>query len=170
MSWIDEAAGLLQKYSGASPSSPPPEAASDFSKVAQSAPPTAVAGGLAEAFRSGNTPHFGEMISQLFAQSDAAQRAGILNHLLAAAGPMVGKEGASGGLAALLSGGAVTVTPEQAQKVPADAVRQLADAAQTRDPSVIDRAGEFYAQHPTLVNALGAGALALIMSHLSQRH
>jgi hypothetical protein len=28
---------------------------------------------------------------------------------------------------------------------------------------------EFYVQHPTLVQALGAGSLALIMSHISRR-
>ena len=170
MSWIDEAAGLLQKYSGASPSSPPPDAATDFNKVAEKAPTTEMAGGLAEAFRSGSTPPFAEMISQLFAQSDGAQRAGILNHLLAAAGPAANSAGVLGSLQAMLQGARSTLTPEQAQQVPADAVRQLADVAQKRDPSVIDRAGEFYAQHPALVKTLGAGALALIMSHISQRH
>ena len=169
MSWIDEAAGLLQKYSGASPSSPPPDAAADFNKVAERAPSTEVAGGLAEAFRSGNTPPFGEMISQLFAQSDGSQRAGILNHLLAAAGPAASSAGVLGSLQAMLQGARPTVTPEQAQQVPPDTVRQLAEAAQKSDPSVIDRAGEFYAQHPILVKTLGAGALALIMSHISQR-
>lgn len=33
---------------------------------------------------------------------------------------------------------------------------------------MIHRASEFDAQHPTLVQGLGAGALALIMSRISQ--
>lgn len=74
MGWIDRVGGLLQKYAGASASSPPPGAADDFAKVAQSAPPAALSGGLAAAFRSGSTP-FSELVSQLFAQSDPAQRA-----------------------------------------------------------------------------------------------
>ncbi len=35
--------------------------------------------------------------------------------------------------------------------------------------SVVDMASQFYAQHPTLIKSLGAGALALIMSHMSRR-
>lgn len=169
MSWLDEVGGLLQKYSGASPSSPPSGAAADFTKVAETAPTAAVSSGLSEAFRSGETPPFGEMLSQLFAQSDPAQRAGILQHLLAAAGPALASGGALRELAALLPGNASAVTPQQAQQVSSDAVRQLAEVAAKHDPSVVDRASEFYAQHPTLVKTLGVGALALIMSHLSQR-
>ena len=171
MSWLDEVGGLLQKYSGASTSSPPPNAAADFSKVAETAPTSAVSGGLSEAFRSGNTPSFGEMVSQLFAQSDPTQRAGILQHLLAAAGPALASGGALRELTALLPGASsAAVTPQQAQEVPSEAVRQLADVAEKHDPSVVDRASEFYAQHPTLIKTLGVGALAVIMSHLSQRH
>lgn len=171
MSWLDEVGGLLQKYSGASPSSPPPGATEDFTKVADSAPTSAVSGGLSEAFRSGDTPPFGEMVSQLFAQSDPAQRAAILQRLIAAAGPALASGGALRELTALLPGTSATaVTPQQAEQVPSEAVRRLADVAEKHDPSIVDRASDFYAQHPTLIKTLGVGALALIMSHLSQRH
>jgi len=170
MSWINEIGSLLQRYRGASASAPPSDAAADFAEVADRAPPSAVSGGLAEAFRSGSTPSFGEMISHLFGQSDATQRAGILNHLITAAGPGLQSTGLPGNLAASLSGPRPTITPEQAQQVPPEAVRQLADQAEKHDPSIIDKASEFYAQHPTLVKSLGVGALAVIMSHLSQRH
>jgi hypothetical protein len=111
------------------------------------------------------------MVSQLFAQSDPTQRAGILQHLLAAAGPALASGGGLQQLAALLpSTSAAAVTPQQAQQVPAEAVRRLANVAEKHDPSVVDRASEFYAQHPTLIKTLGVGALAVIMSHLSQRH
>jgi hypothetical protein len=49
------------------------------------------------------------------------------------------------------------------------AVQQLAEHAEKQNPSVIDHASQFYSQHPKLVQALGAGSLALIMSHLSRR-
>jgi hypothetical protein len=62
------------------------------------------------------------------------------------------------------------VTPEQAQQVSPEVISQLAEHAAKQDPSIIDRAGEFYSQHPTLVKSLGVGALTVIMSHLSQRH
>lgn len=170
MSWIEEVGTLLGQYKGASASSPPPNVATDFAKVAEKTPPAAMSSGLAEAFRSESTPEFGEMIARLFAQSDGEQRAGILNQLIAAAGPAASSGGALSSLSALLSRPGATVAPEQAQQVSAEAVRKLADEAQKRTPSIIDKASEFYAQHPTLVKGLGAGALALIMSHLSQRH
>ena len=170
MSWIDEVGTLLRQYKGASASAPPPSADADFAKVATQAPPSAISSGLAEAFRSDSTPEFGDMISRLFAQSDSKQRAGILNHLLAAAAPATSSGGALGGLTALLAGGRSAVTPEQAQQVAPEQVRELASQAQKHDPSIIERASDFYSQHPTLVKSLGAGALALIMSHLSQRH
>ncbi|MEJ7711337.1 MAG: hypothetical protein WKF84_16110 [Pyrinomonadaceae bacterium] len=43
--------------------------------------------GLAEAFRSDQTPPFGNMLGQLFGQSNGPQRASILNTLISLAGP-----------------------------------------------------------------------------------
>ena len=60
------------------------------------------------------------------------------------------------------------MTPQQAQQISPDDVQGLAEHAQKQDPSIIDRASEFYAQHPTLVKGLGATALAMIMSRASQ--
>ena len=40
------------------------------------APPSALANGIASAFRSDQTPPFGQMVSHLFGQSDPQQRKG----------------------------------------------------------------------------------------------
>jgi hypothetical protein len=160
MSWLNDVTDLLKQYKGVPGSSPSSNAAADFAKVAQRAPASVMSDGVAEAFRSDSTPAFPEMISHLFGQSDGTQRAGILNHLITTAGP--------GALSGSLPN--TTVTPEQAQQIHPDAIRQLAEQAEKRDPSIIDKAGEFYAQHPTLVKSLGATALAVIMSHISRRH
>jgi hypothetical protein len=160
--------GVLDQYRGASAASPPANVEGDYSQVAQSAPPSHLASGLAEAFRSNETPSFPKMLSALFSNSNGQQRVGILSQLLGAAGPSLPASGALTGVAALLRG-ENAVSPEQANQIPPETVEQLADHAQKQDPSIIDRASEFYAQHPTLVKALGAGSLALIMSHLSQR-
>jgi hypothetical protein len=170
MSWMNEVSDILQQYKNPTTMTPPANAPADFAKVAQSAPSSVLSGGLAEAFRSPNTPPFGQMVSQLFGQSDGGQRAGILNHLIAAAGPAAMSGGLLGNLVSSLSGAGTAVTPQQAQQVPPDTVRQLADQAEKHDPSIIDRAGEFYAQHPKLVQGLGAAALAVAMSHVSQTH
>ena len=159
--------GILNQYRGASAVSPPATVEQDYSQVAQSAPQAHLASGLAEAFRSNDTPPFGQMLSTLFSNSNGQQRAGILNQFLAV-GPGVLASGGFSSLAGLLRGGD-NVTPEQANQIPPETVQQLAEHAEKQNPSIVDRASEFYAQHPTLVQALGAGSLALIMSHLSKK-
>ena len=159
---------LLQQYAGLSPENPPATTEQDFQHVSQTAEKTHLEGGIAEAFRSNQTPAFSQMIGSLFSNSNGEQRAGILTHLLSAAGPSA--TSLLGGLAGLAGGGGGTqITPEQAQQISPDAVSQIAEHAQRNDPSIIERASSFYAQHPTLVQGLGAGSLALIMSHMSRR-
>lgn len=167
MSSLSNLLGMLQQYAGASASNPPPNAQQDFQKVAQAVPQEHLAGGLADAFRSNQTPAFPEMLANLFGQSNGQQRAGILNQLLASAGPAAAG-GMLGQVAGLLKGSS-SVTPQQAEQVSPEAVQQLAAHAETHNPSIVDQASSFYAQHPQLVQGLGAGALALIMSHISKK-
>ncbi len=159
--------GVLQQYAGASASNPPANAQQDFQKIAQQVPQEHLAAGLAEAFRSNQTPAFPEMLSNLFSQSNGQQRAGILSQLLGASGSNL-PGGLAGSLSNLLKGG-TEVTPDQAEQVMPEAVQQLAAHAQKNNPSIVDEVSNFYAQHPKLVQGLGAGALALIMSHISQK-
>ena len=163
--WI----GILNEYRNASPAAPPPNVEDDYSQVAQLAPQSHLASGLAEAFRSTETPPFGQMLGTLFSNSNGQQRAGILNQLLSSVGPGLLASGGLSSLAGLIRGGQSSITPEQANQVSPEAVQQLAEHAQRQNPSIVDQAGAFYSQHPTLVKALGAGSLTLIMSHLSQR-
>ena len=155
--------GMLQQYAGGAGNTA--DAEKDFDHVAQNASQQHLAGGLAGAFRSDSTPPFAQMISGLFSNSNGEQRAGILGHLLSAAGPGAAT-GVLGGL--LGNAGSGQVTPEQAQQISPEAVHDLAQQAEKNNPYVIDEAGNFYAQHPTLVKSLGAGALAMVMSHMSQ--
>jgi hypothetical protein len=113
------------------------------------------------------------MLSQLFMNSGGAQRAGIINALIATLGPtivaqMLARGGASG-LAGLLSGGQREVTPEQAEQVPPEVVQTAATQAEQQDPSVIDRLSDFYAEHPTLVKTLGGAALAIALAKIAQQ-
>jgi hypothetical protein len=155
--------GMLERYAGGT--SNPAGAENDFDHVASNASSDHLAGGITDAFRSNATPPFAQMISSLFTNSDGQQRAGILNHLLAAAGPA-----ATGGLLGNLLGGQTTgqVTPEHAQQVSPEAVHDLAQQAEKTNPSILETAGNFYAQHPTLVKSLGTVALASILSHMSR--
>lgn len=155
--------GLLQQYENPGPANTA-NVEQDFEHVTQDASQSHVAAGLAEAFRSNQTPPFAQMLSGLFSKSNGQQQAGILNHLVSSLGPAA----SSGLLGNLISGGS-QVTPEQAQQIPPQAVQQMAEQAEKNDPSIIDKASSFYAQHPTLVKTLGASSLALIMSHMSRK-
>ena len=145
---------------------------STYDEVSRAVPHGELAGGLSEAFRSDQTPPFEQMVTGLFNQSSPDQKAGLLNQLIAALGSggaaqVLASKGGLGGLAGMLSGG--SVTPQQAEQVPPQAVEILAQQAAKKDPSIIDRAAGFYAQHPTLVKAIGVGALAFLMSKISKR-
>ncbi len=144
----------------------------DFDGVAQTAPPEVVSHGLAEAFRTDKTPPFGQMVGQLFGQSDPQQRAGLLNQILGSAGPGLLGGLASGGLAGLLQklGGAKTpVTADQTSAVNPEQVNEIVSRAEKDDPSIVDRVSDFYAQHPGLVKTLGSAALAIALAKMAQR-
>ena len=158
---------IKQATSGSAPST---DLHSAYDQVAQAVPQGQLADGISHAFRSDQTPPFEQMVSGLFGQSNPDQKAGLLNQLLSSLSPgdaakALGASGGLGGLAGMLSGG--SVTPQQAQQIPPQAVEALAQHAATKDPSIMDRAAGFYAQHPTLVKAMGAGALALLLSKIS---
>jgi hypothetical protein len=89
MDWMNQLGGLLGQYAGANAQQHPQNVDNDFDQFSQQAPQSALSQGLAGAFRSQQTPPFGNMVSNLFANSSGQQRASILNTLLAAAGPMV---------------------------------------------------------------------------------
>ena len=141
-----------------------------YDQVASDVPSGALADGLAHAFNSDQTPPFAQMVSGLFGQSNPDQKAGLINQILGSLGPsgiaqVLGAAGGLGGLSGMLSGG--SVTPQQAQQISPEAVQVLADHAATKNPSIVDIAAGFYAQHPALVKTIGVGALALIMSKIS---
>jgi hypothetical protein len=189
MDLMKELGGLLQQYQGAQPDQAPDTVDDDFDQVAQRAPQPAVADGLAAAFRSEQTPEFGEMTANLFNNSNPQQQAGLLNTILKYAGPAIlgrimsgggggggatgGAGGGGGGLSDLINifkgGGQQELTPEQAQQIPPEAVQQVAEQAQKHDPSIIDRISDFYAEHPTLIKSLGTAALTIALAKIANR-
>jgi hypothetical protein len=168
--WLNQLGGMLQQYANSGQATQSTE--NDFEHAASIAPRDAMAGGLADAFRSNQTPPFPSMLGQMFGNSSGMQRANILNMLLATAGPallssIIQRGGGMGNLGGLLQGG--QVTPQVAEQIPAETIEELAREAEQRDPSVIDRVSDFYAEHPTLVKSLGAAALAIAMSGMTKQ-
>jgi hypothetical protein len=170
MDWIQELSGVLGRYQDASASNAPDTAHQDFDQVAQSAPPAAIADGLAAAFRSDETPPFGQMLGQLFGNSQPSQRADILNSLLRTVGPgLLAQILARYGAADASPGGQGQITPQAAQKVPPQAVQELAEDAEKKDPSIVERISHAYAAQPEIVKTLGKAALAIAMAQMLRK-
>src|SRR4029077_2694676 len=89
MARIDAISDIVSRYSGAEggTASAPADVHQDYRNIAETAPPHVMADALAHAFRSDQTPSFPAMVSRLFSASNPAQRAGLLNQLIAAVGP-----------------------------------------------------------------------------------
>ena len=163
MSLMDQLGGILNQYS--SPNPPEEHATEHFQQVASQVGPQQLGGLLSNIFQSPETGTFGDNVSQMYGQSNPEQQAGILTRLLQAAGgsSMLSRLGLN------LPGAGTVVTPEQAQQVsPAD-VKVIANQAQKQDPSIVQQAGDFYAQHPQLVQALGTGVAIWAMQRFLRR-
>jgi hypothetical protein len=181
MDWMNQLSGVLQQYNGTAAGRARSTVQDDFDQIAQSAPHTDLADGIAAAFRSEQTPEFGQMAQQLFSNSSSEQQAGILNTFVNGAGPMILSQVLSrletaksdGKLFSLInllrSGQPTPITPEQAEQIPAEAVQEIATQAAKKDPSVIDQVSRFYAGHPTLVKMLGSAALSIALSRIAER-
>jgi hypothetical protein len=170
MSWTDKLGNLLQQYtSGGAAAQPAPDVHAHFDQLAQSAPTSVIAEGLAAAFKSDKTPAFGQMISTMFTNSNGDQKAGMLKQLLSSVNPATLTQVLSGAGLAGLVGGNTQLTPDQAQKISPEVVQQLATHAQNANPSVVESVSSFYAQHATLIKTLGGTALTVAMAKVAER-
>jgi hypothetical protein len=169
MGWMGQIGSLLEEYAGGTAN--PAQTDAHFDKVASAAPTSAIAGALAGAMRSDQTPAFGQLAGQLFGNSSGDQKANVLNELIAAAGPMLpsllGNSPISGMLSQVLGSGG-QITPAQAQQIPPDVVQQIASHAEKQDPSIVDRVSGIYAEHPQLIKTLGSGVLAIALAKFAQ--
>jgi hypothetical protein len=169
MSILDNLKSMIDQASSGNASTADMHAA--FDEVCQSVSHGSLTDGLTHAFNSDKTPPFEQMVSGLFGQSNPDQKAGLLNQLIASLPPGTAQALAgAGGLGALqgLLNSNKNVTPQEASQVPPQAVETLAKQAAKKDPTIVDRAAGFYAQHPALVKGIGVAALGLLMSRISQ--
>ena len=161
---------LLQQYLGGAAQGNAGRALDDFDQVASNAPRAAMAEGVSEALRSDQTPPFPHMVSQLFDRSDATQRAGMLNQLISGIGPGLLGSLAGGALGGLFRGNEApaAVTPEVAATMSPEQVKQIAERAEQDNPGIVERMGDFYAEHPQLVKTIGGAALAIVLGRVAQ--
>ena len=163
-------ADILKQYADR-----PTDTQTDFDEVARQVPPDVLGGGIAQAFRSEQTPDFGSMIGSLFGGSNPQQRAGLLGQLISAVGPAVLSSIAGGALGRMFQGGGPSgarqrqVTPADVIDMTPEQVREVATAAEKSDPSIMDRVGAYYAEHPEVVKVLGGTALAIALGQMATR-
>ena len=164
-------ADILKQYADR-----PTDTQTDFDEVARQVPPDVLGSGIAQAFRSEQTPEFGNMIGSLFGGSNPQQRAGLLGQLIRSVAPAVLSSLAGGALGRVFQGGgaragaAPSVNPSDVTDLTPDQVREVATAAEKNDPSVMDRIGGFYAKNPEVVKVLGGAALAIALGRLANRN
>jgi hypothetical protein len=173
MDWLNQVNDILDKYGTADASHVSSSAEADFDRLSRHAPPTTVSEGLAEAFRSNQTPPFASMLSQLFGRSPSTQKSNVLNTLIATLGPalvsqLLARHGATRA-AKELDSGAASVSPEVAEQVPEQSIQAVAAEAEKKDPSIVDRISKFYADQPALIKTLGGLALTVAMAKVAQR-
>ncbi len=145
----------------------PTSTETDFDEVAPQLAPEVLGDGIAQAFRSDQTPAFGDMVGQLFGGSNPSQRAGLLNQLIGTLGPAV--LAGLGGIFGKSSAASPAINAAQAEQVTPEQVREMATAAEAADPGVMDQIGAFYAKHPDLVKMLGGAALAIALGRIAKR-
>lgn len=160
---------LLNQYLGGGASANPAQAENDFDHVAQNSPFGALAQGVTQALRSNQTPPFGQMVGQMFSNGNPEQRAGMLNQLLSNINPGMLSSVAGGLFGNLPGGDQAKVSPEQAAQLSPQQVQELAEKAEQQNPGIVERMGDFYAQHPTLVKTIGGAALAVALGAMAQR-
>ena len=163
-------ADILKQYADR-----PTDTQTDFDEVAREVPRDVLGSGIAQAFRSEQTPDFGSMIGSLFGGSNPQQRAGLLGQLIGAVGPAVLSSIAGGALGRMFQGGGSAgarqrqVTPDDVVDMTPDQVREVASAAEKSDPGIMDRIGAYYAEHPEVVKVLGGTALAIALGQMATR-
>jgi hypothetical protein len=153
------------------PPLPPPEVEHDFDEVAHEAGPDAIQDGIAEAFRSEDTPPFEEMVAQLFDRSEPRVRAGLLDNLLAGLSPTPHVGSSRGALADVWKRyvAGARVDPDRAAAVDRDDVQQVARQARKQNPGVLERVSRFYARHPEIVRSLGNVAMSIALGKMARR-
>ena len=166
-------ADILKQYADR-----PTDTETDFDEVARQVSPDVLGSGITQAFRSDQTPPFQDMLGSLFGGSNSQQRAGLLNQLIRALGPTLLSGIAGGALGRLVQGAGAQgargsavpeVTPSDADQLTREQMQQIGAAAEKQDPTILDKVGAYYAQHPEVVKVLGGAALAIALGQMATR-
>lgn len=167
---------VLAQYTKTPPSATSGTSEAHYTEIAPQVSPDMLSKGMAETFRSDQTPPFGDMVGQLFGQSSPQERAGLLSQLLQSLGPAAVSALGAGVLGRVLgqnnltpSGQIPTITPAQASQVSPEDVREIAVQAEQNQPGIVNNVSDFFAQHPDLIKGIGAMGLAVLLGKMARR-
>ncbi len=163
MDWINQVRGILGKYVDAQHVADASSVQRDFDELMKRAPREAIVQALAATFRDPGTGTFAGHVAHLYRESKNPEKAGLLHQLLRFA-----PKEASDQLLDFMPR-TREITPEEAAQVPPERVARLAGEAEKKDPSVVDRIGEYYAGHPNLVKTLSVGTLTTAIRSMGSR-
>ena len=141
-------------------------------EVMHTAAPDVLSQGLREAFDSQQTPSIGEMVGQMFGQSSGQQQAGLINQIIQALGPAGAAALAGGVLQKVMKPGEQQVSAAAANQLSPAEISAVVNEAQSQRPELTQQLSDFYAQHSSLIKALGGVALlaaAIKMKQYSER-
>ena len=159
MGLLENLQGLIQQAASCNASTADTHTAYD--QVVQAVPQGSLSDAISHTFKSDQTPAFDQMVAGLFSQTSNP----IRNQALRCSDRLVRRprrrshRRRHGGAHQPAQGGSGVVTPQQAEQVSPQAVEVLAQNAARKDPSIMDKAAGFYAQHPDLVKGIGVAAL-----------
>lgn len=156
-------AGLLAQINGNGPL-----AVQHIDQIAHHATPDQLAQGLAETFRSDQTPPMAEMVASLFGNSSNQQQAGALNRVISTLGPALAASLAGGLLGRVMNPESKQVSPAQASTVSKADLQSIVEQAQAQPAAskLADDLAAFYAEHSGLIKTLGGAALAVALARM----
>ena len=162
MALFDQLSGLLGNLAGGNLSEQ--ETHAHYDQIAQSVPPQTLSSAIGSALGGMETNEVQQRVGNSAAQMSPQQRGGMVQSLL-------GGLGSSGmNIGSLLSqlgiNQNVAANPQSATP---DEVAKLASQAHATNPGILQEAMSVYAEHPTLVKALGTVVMAQIGRHLANQ-
>jgi hypothetical protein len=166
MNWTDAIGGLLEQYSNGAGATNRQEAREHYDQISSAVPTDLLSGLIGPALASLGSGQVSERIFNSATEMNDDQRGGFMGTLLQGLGGSLG----AAALPALLSQLGVNQQVMQDPRLasPQD-ISALATYAQENDPSIFERAMQFYAEHPMLVKVLGTMAVAAIARSLANQ-
>lgn len=161
MSFLDQLGPLLQQYAGGQPAASDADAHAHYDQITAAVPQHQLAPAITAGLNTLPEDEVRDRVATSANQMSAPQRGSLVQTMIDGLGPNVASV-----LAQLGLNPALAQDPNQATGADAGS---LAAHVQQERPEIFNKAMAVYAQHPMLVKALGAVAIAKIAQQLTRQ-